>query len=534
MTTTLEEHSTPSQDKLPIGIQDFKTIREQGYIYVDKTRDIYSLVTQGMFYFLSRPRRFGKSLLVSTLKYLFQGKQALFEGLWIAEHGEWDWEEHPVILLDFSEIDSETTENLRVALEAHLKMQAQDYGITLTSPLLNLQFTEFIHQLFQKTGKQVVILIDEYDKALIDHLGQGNDGVEIAKANRALLKRFFGVLKGGSIASALRLVFLTGISRFSKISIFSELNNLADLSMHPAYAGLLGYTQEELERCFAGYIQDFEEKFTWPRELVLEKLARQYNGYRFSENEQRVYNPFSILRAFSEKRWGHFWFQTGTPTFLINLLKRANYNLPEIEGLQVGQAIFDNYDLERLSPEALMFQTGYLTITDLKNYVYTLDYPNQEVKSAFTESLLFALTENAAARISSHVLQLAEFLRTEDFDAFFESIHAIFAAIPYDIETKRDEGYFHTLFYLVMTAAGVDARSSILTCRGRIDLAIIFPDSVYIIEFKCNQSAEAAIRQIYEKAYAEPYRRSGVKVVPIGINFSTEQKNITEWKVERY
>ena len=534
MSTTFYKQDIVVREKLPIGIQVFEKMRTQGYLYVDKTRDIYNMVTQGMFYFLSRPRRFGKSLLVSTLKCLFQGEKKFFEGLWIAEHGEWEWGKHPVILIDFSEINNVTPEQLHSDLEAYLTSIAEQYEVHLgTTPSLMSTFRELILSLSQKTGKSVTILIDEYDKPIIDHLGKGKTEFEIAKVNRDLLKSFFGVLKGGTIAPVLRFILLTGISRFSKVSLFSELNNLDDISMNSRYAGLLGYTQEELENRFAEHIEDFAKALGWPNEQILVKLREQYNGYRFSEDELRIYNPFSILKAFSERKFGSYWFQTGTPTFLINLLKQTNYNLPKIEGLQVSQTIFDTFDIERLRPEALLFQTGYLTISDVQHRLYTLDYPNQEVKSALTESLLFSFTAEAEQEISSHVLQLSTYLETEDFDAFFETLTAIFASIPYDIETKRDEGYFHTLFYLMMTASGTDARSSILTCRGRIDLAVIFPEKVYIIEFKCNQSAETAIQQIHDKSYTDQYRCSGKQIILMGINFSTEQRNLAGWKVEK-
>jgi hypothetical protein len=244
-----------------------------------------------------------------------------------------------------------------------------------------------------------------------------------------------------------------------------------------------------------------------------------------------VYNPFSILRAFRHQQFKDYWFESATPSFLIHLLKQARYNLPKIEGLQVSRSIFNTFDLDQLQPEALLFQTGYLTIKDIHNGVYTLDYPNQEVKSAFSESLLFSLTEKGRAEISSHVLQLPGYLVREDFAAFFETMRAIFASIPYDIESKRDEAYFHTIFYLMMSASGLDAQSSVLNCKGRIDLALIFSDKVYIIEFKCNQNAQTALKQIQDKNYADMYRRSGKKVILMGINFNKETRNLAEWKV---
>ncbi len=534
MENPLTEYDVPSGPKLPVSINDFETMRTQGYVYVDKTPYIYRLITQGKFYFLSRPRRFGKSVLITTLKCLYEGRKELFEGLWIAAPGRWDWQEHPVIVLDFTGISNETPEHLQQGLETSLLRIAGAYGIRLDSPLLMSKFTELILALSQKIGKPVAVLIDEYDKPIIDHLGRGEAEFAIARANRDILKRFFGVLKDITIAPKLQFIFLTGVTRFSKVSIFSELNNLDDISMHDAYAALLGYTQEELETCFEAYIAAFAGHLDWTQGQVLAELAQQYNGYRFTEAELKVYNPCSILKALAVKKFAHFWFETATPTFLINLLFQDQYDVLELEQITVTRSIFTTFDLESLDPDALLFQTGYITIKDIQHSVYTLGYPNQEVKTAFSESLLWALTARAKRRISSSVSQLAGYLRREQLDAFFETLTAIFAAIPYDIEAKRDEAYFHTLFYLMLTASGADARSSVLTCKGRIDLAVFFPNLTYIIEFKCKQPPEAALRQIHDKGYAEPYRAEGRPIILLGIEFSPDQRNIAGWKMERY
>ena len=517
--------------KLPIGIQAFEIMRTQGYLYVDKTRYVHRMVDEGMFYFMARPRRFGKSLLVSTLKCLFQGKKELFEGLWIAEHSDWEWQAHPVIVIDFNEIAHDTPEHLQLALDEYVTSIARQSQIVLESTLLVSKFRELICELYRKTGVLVPVFVDEYDKPIIDHLGKGDEGLEIARANRDILKSFFGVLKGATVSTALRFVFLTGVSRFSKVSIFSELNNLNDISMHEYYAPMLGYTQEELEVYFGDYVQRLAGKLGYSEDKVKAALAQHYDGYRFSERDVRVYNPFSVLKAFDQKQFKNYWFETGTPTFLVNLLKQREYNLPQIEGLQVSRSIFTTFEIDRLIPEALLFQTGYLTIAGVEDEIYTLDYPNREVKTAFTESLLFS-TEGIENRASSHVLRLSRYLQREEMEAFFETVTAIFASIPYDIETKRDEAYFHTIFYLMISASGGAAQSSVLTCRGRIDLVVTFSDKVYLIEFKCNQSTEAGIRQIREQGYAEKYRQSDKKIVLVGINFSTEKRNLEAWQVQ--
>ena len=517
--------------KLPIGISSFEFMRTQGYLYVDKTPWIYRMVTQGIYYFLSRPRRFGKSLLVSTLSNMFQGKKELFKGLWIAEQSDWDWQAYPVITIDFNEISHSTPDELKQSLLLNLHQYADESGFDLSTDIPGMCFKELIHKLHKAQGIPVVVLVDEYDKPMIDHLGRGEERLNIAKANRDILKNFFGVLKGISVSSRLRFVFLTGISRFSKVSIFSELNNLDDISMNDRYAELLGYTQEELETCFYDEIDQLADTFDVSHEETLAKLARQYNGYRFSEKVTSVYNPFSILKALLEKKFKPYWFETATPTFLINTLQQQQYGIPEIEHIQVSQSIFTTFELERLSPEALLFQTGYITIKDVQQQVYILGYPNQEVKLALSESLFFSLAENVDNTVSSKVLRLAGYLQQENLDVFFETVTAIFASIPYDIQAKRDEAYYHTLFYLMVSASGAEAQSSVLTCKGRIDLAVIFPEKIYVIEFKCNQNAETAIRQIREKGYAEKYQQSDKRLFLIGINFSTETRNIAEWNV---
>lgn len=517
--------------KLPLDVHAFEIMRNEYYVYVDKTRHIAQMLREGRFYFLSRPRRFGKTLLVSTLKCLFQGRKELFEGLWIAEQSNWDWQTYPVILLDFNQIPGNSPDELRSGLLYQLQQVAASYEVQVSSTYVELGFQELIQRLFQKFAQPVVVLIDEYDKRIIDHLGKGERELGNARGNRDVLKSFFGVLKGGAIGTMLRFVFLTGISRFSKVSIFSELNNLLDLSMLDTYADVLGYTQEEIQHCFQAELTDLAAAWQLSQEQVLARLAEYYNGYRFTERNVRVYNPFSFLRACWQQKIQGFWFESATPTFLINVLKERRYNVPKLEGLQVSQTVFTTFDLDRLQPEALLFQTGYLTIRDVQRGIYTLDYPNQEVKTAFTEALVLAIAPDADIEISSHILRLREELEQVDLDAFFTTMRAIFASIPYDIQAKRDEAYFHTMFYLVMAASGVTVHSSVLICDGRIDLLVELPAAIYIIEFKCNQSAQAAIQQIYAQRYADPYRSRGKPIRLLGINFSTDARNITEWTV---
>ncbi len=515
--------------KLPVGIQAFETIRRDGYLYVDKTEHIHRLINEGMFYFLSRPRRFGKSLFISTLKCLFQAKKELFAGLWIAEHGQLEWQEHPVILIDFNQVSHDTPDNLRLGLETTLKNTAETCDVALKSPLLKGQFQELVTLLYQKFARPVVILVDEYDKPIIDHLGKDEQALEIARANRDILKQFFGVLKGGDVAPLLRLVFITGVSRFSRVSLFSDLNNLEDITMNKRYASTFGYTQAELEHYFQAHVEQFAGETGETATGLVSKLARKYDGYRFSDRDICVYNPFSVLKALKYAEFGDYWFESGTPTFLVNLLRQRGYHLPEIENLQVDRYIFSTYDIDDLRPEAILFQTGYVTIKDVQDQVYTLSYPNQEVKKAFIKHLLYSFT---GGKQSSHIVRLYTYLQQETFETFFETVAAIFAAIPYTLSSQKDEAYFHTLFYLMVSASGADVKTEVLTSRGRIDLVLEFADKVLLIEFKCNRSAKAGIKQIKDKGYAERYQQSGKKLFLIGVNFSTEKRNVVGWDVE--
>ena len=518
--------------RLPVGVQAFETFASRNCVYVDKTEHILRMTDEGMFYFLSRPRRFGKSLLVSVLKCLFQAKRELFDGLRIAEPGRWEWEEHPVIIIDFNGITYDTPENFRLSLTERLTRMAQEHGITLENSLPKGKFGELISGLRRKTGMPVVILVDEYDKPIIDHLGKGKAAMETARANRDILKSFFGVLKDTDISPMLRFVFITGVSKFSRVSIFSELNNLEDITMSPDYADLFGYTREELETCFAPHIAKSARETGMTEAEVLGRLERQYDGYRFSARDIKVYNPFSVLSSLKQRNFGNYWFETGTPTFLVNLLRKRDWHLPEIENTEVTESVFSTYDIDDLRPEALLFQTGYLTIKNVRGRIHSLGYPNHEVRTAFLEILLTSLAEGATGTGISRFVLLSEYLAEENFEAFFETVTAVFAAIPYTLNTKRDEAYFHTLFYLMVSASGTDAENEVLTCRGRIDLVAEFHDSVHIMEFKCNRSAKAAISQIRKKGYAEKYRQGGKKIFLLGINFSTEKRVPVEWKVE--
>jgi hypothetical protein len=517
--------------KLPVDVHDFHHMITGDHVYVDKTQYIHKMATEGTYYFLSRPRRFGKTLLVSTLEHLFMGHKELFRGLWI-ENADWDWTPHPVLRIDFSEVKSTSPQILESSLMATLDRIAELEGIQLKTNILTNKLVDLIAGLHQKYQHEVVVLIDEYDKPLIGHLGKGKEELEIAKQNRDVLREFYGVLKGGNVGKALRFVFLTGISKFARVSIFSELNNLRDLSMHPAYAVLLGYTQEELERFFAEFIQRLSQNLAEPKQDILERLKVWYNGYRFTIKDLPVYNPFSVMNAFEKEIFQNYWFETATPAFLVNLIKEKKYPIPDIETLQLQQMSFSTYDLDRLDLEPLLFQTGYITIRGFDGVRYQLGYPNQEVKNAFLSYLYKNLVEIPRTTIKEQYTLLHEFLAQEKLEPFIETASAILAAIPYEHIGDQDEHYYHTVFYLMLSASGVLVHTEPLTSIGRIDMEVYFPDKIYIVELKCNQSAEQAIAQIKEKKYFEKHLHGGRKILLLGVNFSTTERRITEWRVE--
>jgi hypothetical protein len=534
--------------KLPLGISSFETIRTDDYKYIDKTRYIYNLTKTGIYYFLSRPRRFGKSLLVSTLCELFKGKKELFEGLWIY-NSDYKWKEHPVVVIDFNSIPHETPERLNENIIYSLNTIAEANAINLSAPSHGAMFKELIVKLKGKYNSKIVVLIDEYDKPIISHLGKGPEALEIAKQNRDFLKSFYGILKDNEVSASLKFVFITGVSKFSKVSIFSELNNLTDLSMLDDYSALLGYTQEELESRFEEHIAEFAKHLKLSRAEALAELKNWYNGYMFSKNGTPVYNPFSILNALNNKDLLNYWFESGTPAFLINLIKQNEYSVTDLESLELTESAFTTYDIDDLKIEALLFQTGYLTITGVRGEtkkVYNLTYPNNEVRSSFTEHLLISMSAVKDRAKISKIAFLPDFLNKQDYNNFFETIKSIYAAIPYQIMPQKPaENYFHTAFYLMLASSGADVRLEEPTNHGRIDMTVEFKDKVFIIEFKCGQSAEAAIAQIKEKKYYEKYICSGAesaapaltppraprKIILIGVDFDTAEKNVREWKV---
>jgi hypothetical protein len=538
--------------KLPIGIQSFQDIIEKGFLYVDKTKYINNLLVSGKgAYFLSRPRRFGKSLLVSTLEAIFKNKRHLFKGLWL-DSSEYIWEEFPVIKIDMSSVSKKTNVTLNQALKEAVNDNAIREGITLEEKEPERMFQLLIQALVKKYNQQVVILIDEYDDPIIKHI---NDP-EMAGKNRDVLQDFYKIMKAED--ANLRFVFLTGISKFAKTSIFSGLNNLLNISMSDKYPALLGYTQEELESYFPEYISELAESHSLSVEEILNDIKFWYNGYRFSKAENKVYNPFSCLLLFEKKEFMNYWFETGTPTYLIELIKKYNYDVQDFENhIKLMQTSFEGYDVEKLPLMPILYDAGYLTIKDfsVRNLMtaYSLGYPNFEVKNSLLENLLKSYTDLRKPEFaSSLVFSVQEAILANDLEKFFSLLKSYFASIPYDLIPKKElnEKYFQLIFYLLMRVTSFRVNTEDRTNLGRIDLVLESDTDVYIFELKVNSSATAALEQIKEKKYYEKYlhipvvnlgssSETAIKdardktVHIIGLNLSLEERNITEYLVER-
>ncbi len=515
---------------LPLGISDFRQMITGNFLYVDKTQYIYEMVRppQG-FYFLARPRRFGKSLTVSTLESLFLGQKELFKGLWI-DQADWDWKEYQVIKIDFNTVSFSTPEQLEENLILFVDQLCSEYGIDNPYTSLKESFSTLLTGIYRKTGTSIVILVDEYDKPFIDHLGRGDDHLKMAGANRDILKAFLGVLKGGDVSAALRFVFITGISKFTRVSIFSDLNNLNDISMQDRYGAILGYTAEELKTFFKRRIETLaQEQNTDPAELI-ENIHTWYDGYRFTDADIKVFNPFSVVNYFNTGKFRNYWFETATPTFLANLIQEKDYPVPMIENLVIGEEDFTVYELEDLHLEPLLFQTGYITIQGVEDGLYNMGYPNQEVKRSFLGYLYRRFFQIKDRSLGAGYKKLYRFLAEKQVDLFMETAKSILAAIPYTQMANQNESFYHTLFYLMLSASGVYVHTEVLSNVGRIDITAEFSDKIYIIELKCNQDADLAICQILEKRYYEKYLQTGKQIFLMGINFDSEERNISDWK----
>jgi len=513
--------------KLPLGIQTLSKIITGDYIYVDKTREIFNLFSNGgQYYFLSRPRRFGKSLLVSTLVEIFSGNKELFKGLWI--YDKIDWKPHPVIHIDFSGMKYGSNEELAATLNFLIDENSQKYGIQLTEDTYDKRFKELIMRLAAQAP--VAVLIDEYDKPIIDYA----DNPVIAENNRKTLANFYSLLK--PVDKYLKFALLTGVSKFSRVSVFSGLNNLLDITLSKKYSTLLGYTHDELLKYFAPYIEKLTDALNIDRNQVIAKMKQWYDGYSW-DGENFVYNPYSILNLCNELSFDNYWFSSGTPSFLIKLIRRQVHGLPVLDSLPVSSYAFDSYDIENMDMAPLLFQTGYLTIKKitLKNDKkhYYLNYPNREVRDSFLTYLFQEYARQETAIGTRFLERISETVEKDDIHGLMKELKALFASIPYNHFDAEKEAYYHTVVYLVLKLCGAKVVSETPTNLGRMDAVLETAKKIYIMEFKMGDS-QKALHQIKEKKYHETFLNSGKEIVFVGIGFDKEKRNIGEYVVERF
>ncbi len=510
--------------KLPIGLQSFKALREDDYVYIDKTKYIKKLVDTGKYYFLSRPRRFGKSLFLDTLRQAFLGRRYLFEGLYLYE--DWDWEvEYPVIHISFGAGVMRNLKELRLSEEELIRRHIEEHNIKLKARTIKDRFFELIIKLNKKYNLGTVVLIDEYDKPILDNITRKETAIEI----REELKNFYSVLKDAD--EFLKLVFITGVTKFSKVSLFSGLNNLDDISVGKEYGAICGFTQEEFEKCF-------EERLVG---VDLEGVRKWYDGY--SWGGERVYNPFDILLYLSKQEFRNYWFEAATPTFLIRMIEERGYFIPEFEELEVSERIIGSFDIEYIELETLLFQTGYLTIKDIIKSgpitSYRLSYPNLEVRSSLTDYILEYFVQKISAKEKNR-LEVYRVINRNDIEGLKDIFFSFFASIPHDWYRKNQlsgyEGYYASIFYCYFTALGLEVKAEDTTNHGRLDMAVIFEDRCYIFEFKVVELVQeegSALAQIKKRGYADKYKSKFKDVYLIGVEFSSESRNIVGYEWEK-
>jgi hypothetical protein len=513
--------------EMPIGIQDFEKLRSENYVYVDKTADVFDLAKRSTPYFLSRPRRFGKSLLLSTLKAYFLGKKDLFNGLAIAKL-ERDWTEYPVFYLDLNTGIYDSRKELETELDKLLFRLEDKWGDDGRERTLQARFEGLIIRACEKTGKKVVVLVDEYDKPLISSLEKGETHDDIKTA----LKAFYSVLK--SADPYLRFVFLTGVTKFSQVSVFSDLNHLRDISMLKEYSGICGITETELVENFNQDIITLAEKNGASYEKTLELLRKNFNGYRFSRNSEGVYNPFSILNTFANKAVTYYWFQTGTPTFLVKQLQTVHFDIRQFSnGAIMRELDIVDYRYGK-NPVPLLYQTGYLTIKeyDANSMSYSLIFPNEEVKYGFLESLLPRYIP-IAEQSGFFIKNFFDDLENNDIDGVMRRFRAFFSSMPYDLTDKFDkEKDYQMAFYLVFTLLGQWVETEVRSILGRADAVVKTKRVIYVFEFKLSGGGSVmdALWQIDEKGYLIPYTADGRKIVKVGVVFDEKERNIADWK----
>ena len=517
--------------KYPIGIQSFDRIIEDGYVYIDKTDMVYSLAQEGSIYFLSRPRRFGKSLLVSTLKNYFLGRKELFRGLKI-DSLEKDWKVYPVFHMDFNGGNFTEKGVLEKWIGGYISSWERETGLKTDSEQpLGLRFMEILKFAHEQSGHRAVVLVDEYDKPILDVLDVDKN---LEEEHRNILKGFYSVFKGAD--EHLQFVFLTGVTKFSQVSVFSGFNQPFDISMHGKYETLCGITQEELDTTFREPMESMAKAYRCSYEEMRDRLKAQYDGYHFSDQMTDMYNPFSLLNAFATQRISDYWFKSGTPSYLIRLLSHSDENMNDITGKYYAPKEFIDYKADVEQPLPMIYQSGYLTIKefDMEFGLFLLDYPNKEVKEGFL-SLIASKYFNNGDTIYPWIREAAVLLRRGDTEGFRTGLTSFLASIPYTMRRKENERererYFHYTFYLIMRLISVyTVYTEKVQSHGRVDCIVETPDYVYIFEFKLDGTAEEALSQIEEKGYAREYESDSRKLYKIGAVFSSETGTIGDWK----
>ncbi len=513
---------------LPIGMQDFSEIRKNNYVYVDKTEQIYNLVSTGKIYFLSRPRRFGKSLLISTLSAYFSGKKDLFRGLKI-ESLEKNWLSYPVFHFDFSGKEYTSRKDLEEKISLILRNIASVYGVSSSENSVELIFSDYIQLVSQKSGKNVVILVDEYDKPLLETM----EDRKVSDDCRSLLRGFFGVLK--NCDQFLRFVFITGVTKFSKVSIFSDLNQPNDITFSPSAETLCGITQEELESCFKPEIKELALENDMTVSDCINLLKTKYDGYHFSKNLRDIYNPYSILKTFSDCFFGTYWFETGTPSFLIKQLKQNNYDIYNFtDGVEYSIPTLMNKSDADFDVVQLLYQTGYITIKEWNKEFNTfiLRYPNTEVEFSFLSILMPSFLEQNQRTSDFWIREFYRDIKDGNIDSFMTRLRSIIASIPYAAEKRTSEHDFQIAVYLIFTLLGQFTTAERYTSKGRIDCVVELAEIIYIFEFKVDEPATNALQQIIYKNYADKYRSTKKKIVKIGAAFDSKTKTLSEWKYD--
>jgi Protein of unknown function (DUF1703)./Predicted AAA-ATPase. len=522
---TLSSTASRREPRYPIGIQNFEKLREGGYVYVDKTHHIRRLIDMGNPYFLSRPRRFGKSLLLSTIEAYFQGKKHLFEGLAIAE-GETQWAVHPVLHLDLNAEKYDTQQGLLDILERQLKNWEKSFNITGEGSHSG-RFMTVIEKACQQSGQRVVVLIDEYDKPLLRTFHDE----ALQQSFREMLTAFYSVLKTAD--QWLHFVLITGVTKFAQMGIFSNLNQLMDISFDPRFSDICGMTLTEIERVFQEGLHAMatDQKMTYPQ--VIEELTRRYDGYHFNENQtEGMFNPFSVLNALSAKTFKDYWFASGTPTFLVEMLKKTNYDLRQLDGVDVSAASLTDDRADVNNPIPMIYQSGYLTIKDYDGRLqrYMLGFPNNEVKYGFLNFAAPFYTPLSAIEAPFNIVKFLHELETGDPESFLTRLRAFFADFPYELNDKT-ERHYQVVLYLVFKLLGQFTEAEVRSARGRADAVVWTPDYIYLFEFKLDGDAQAALRQIDEKGYLIPYTVDSRRVFRIGVNFDPEERNLGKWVI---